>query len=213
MKIAPNRVHLTLGILRGNLKQFLRLSIFRSDGFAVRTPAQVTQTVGLFEDLKSQKERYMSTGLNWKEIHKNVFFIIRNQDEGLIYSPLQGKFFSADGEAQETVKEYIADNTSNDYFFQSVLDEAGISRTQENPETPQKFPYKPTGVMLSLSNLCNLRCVYCYAEAGRIQPKALEENTIRQSIKSFEFAIETNENSVEIAFHGTGETLVNGMNS
>lgn len=151
----------------------------------------------------------MAKGLMWSEVHKNVFFITNDQGEGVIYSPLQGKFFSADSESQEIVREYIEMGAPKDHYFQNVLDEAEISITQENPETPKNFPYKPTGIMLSLSNLCNLRCVYCYAEAGRIQPKTLAENVINQSIKKiFEYAVETNEKTVEIAFHGTGETLV-----
>jgi len=39
-------VHLTLGILRKSQAVSYAFSFFWSDGFAVPTPAQVTQTVG-----------------------------------------------------------------------------------------------------------------------------------------------------------------------
>jgi len=39
-------VHLTLGILRQSQAVFYAFSFFWLDGFAVPTPAQVTQTVG-----------------------------------------------------------------------------------------------------------------------------------------------------------------------
>jgi len=39
-------VHLTLGILRQSQAVFYALAFFWLDGFAVPTPAQVTQTVG-----------------------------------------------------------------------------------------------------------------------------------------------------------------------
>jgi len=44
---AQQSVHLTLGILRTSQAFFYVLSFFWLDGFAVPTPAQVTQTVSL----------------------------------------------------------------------------------------------------------------------------------------------------------------------
>jgi hypothetical protein len=44
-KAAEQSVHLTLGILRKSQAVFCALSFFWLDGFAVPTPAQVTQTV------------------------------------------------------------------------------------------------------------------------------------------------------------------------
>ena len=45
-KSAQQSVHLTLGILRTSQAVSHALSFFWLDGFAVPTPAQVTQTVG-----------------------------------------------------------------------------------------------------------------------------------------------------------------------
>ena len=45
-KTAQQSVHLTLGILRSFQAVSYALSFFWLDGFAVPTPAQVTQTVG-----------------------------------------------------------------------------------------------------------------------------------------------------------------------
>jgi len=44
-KTAQQSVHLTLGILRQSQAVFYALSFFQLDGFAVPTPAQVTQAV------------------------------------------------------------------------------------------------------------------------------------------------------------------------
>ncbi len=44
-KASQQSVHLTLGILRQSQAVFYALSFFWLDGFAVPTPAQVTQTV------------------------------------------------------------------------------------------------------------------------------------------------------------------------
>jgi hypothetical protein len=48
MTNAQQSVHLTLGILRTSQAVFHALAFFWLDGFAVPTPAQVTQTVGQF---------------------------------------------------------------------------------------------------------------------------------------------------------------------
>jgi hypothetical protein len=48
LKNAQQSVHLTLGILRQSQAVFYALAFFWLDGFAVPTPAQVTQTVGRF---------------------------------------------------------------------------------------------------------------------------------------------------------------------
>jgi|GEM_PF-2434781 len=45
-KTAQQSVHLTLGILRTSQAVSYALAFFWLDGFAVPTPAQVTQTVG-----------------------------------------------------------------------------------------------------------------------------------------------------------------------
>jgi hypothetical protein len=55
-KTAQQSVHLTLGILRQSQAVFHALSFFWLDGFAVPTPAQVTQTVRRFLAESNQKE-------------------------------------------------------------------------------------------------------------------------------------------------------------
>ncbi|MBN1875184.1 MAG: radical SAM protein [Anaerolineae bacterium] len=146
--------------------------------------------------------------LSWIEIHRNVFFVFDNFGKGLVYAPLLGKIFSADGESQSVVHEYVDSKNPSKHAFHKVLAEAGMLNQADEPEIPEKTPYNPTKVMLSLSNLCNLRCVYCYAETGtssQILPWRIITQTIDQI---FNNAIEYNIDNVEICFHGTGETLV-----
>jgi hypothetical protein len=45
-------LHLTLGTLRRVFRHFPRLSLFQLDGFAVPTPAQVTQAVGRRQSIR-----------------------------------------------------------------------------------------------------------------------------------------------------------------
>ncbi|MDA0244958.1 MAG: hypothetical protein OT477_16195 [Chloroflexi bacterium] len=53
-KVAQQSVHLTLGILRKSQAVFHASAFFQLDGFAVTTPAQVTQTVGQFLAMQSR---------------------------------------------------------------------------------------------------------------------------------------------------------------
>ena len=142
------------------------------------------------------------------EFDKGLFFVYNDNGEGLIYSPLQGKFFTADGDAQLIVTEYISSSNRTTHEFHGVLLELSMLDRKKEPEVPKNILYRPTALMLSLSDLCNLRCTYCYAEAGNTS-KVLSWDVIVQAIdKMFANAIETKNNNVEICFHGTGETLV-----
>jgi len=150
----------------------------------------------------------MGNLLSWKEIRKNVFFIYNNSSEGIVYSPLQGKFFSADGDCIDVVNDYIKLGNPVDHEFHNTLDEAELLTPVIEPEVIRGKPYQPSEVMISLSNSCNLRCIYCYAETGS-EIKTLPWASIVQTISQlFKYAVEFNRKTVEITFHGTGETFV-----
>ena len=62
-------MHLTLGILRQSQTVFYALSFFWLDGFAVPTPAQVTQTVRRFlarQTIHNQMSKTYSINRKWK---------------------------------------------------------------------------------------------------------------------------------------------------
>jgi ABC-type multidrug transport system fused ATPase/permease subunit len=62
-------VHLTLGILRKSQAVFYALPFFQLDGFAVPTPAQVTQTVGRLRASKhNQNGNLMTENLSPNEL-------------------------------------------------------------------------------------------------------------------------------------------------
>jgi len=142
------------------------------------------------------------------ELSKGVFYVFNEHGEGLIYSPLQGKFFSADGDSQSIVNDFISSGKPSQHEFYTILSDSELLAGKREPEKPEKTIYRPTALMLSLSNQCNLRCVYCYANAGN-SSKILSWNLITKSIDTmFTNAIETNKENIEVCFHGTGETLV-----
>ena len=63
---AQQSVHLTLGILRQSQTVFYALAFFWLDGFAVPTPAQVTQTVGRWrEKIQNPLLKNLFRKLSW----------------------------------------------------------------------------------------------------------------------------------------------------
>lgn len=150
----------------------------------------------------------MENLLQWQEFRKNIFFIQNNSREGIIYSPLQGKFFSADDDAIDVVNDYIELGNPSDHVFHEVLKDAEFFNPITEPKVLIGKPYQPSEVMISLSNSCNLRCTYCYAETGN-KIQVLPWESIVQTISQlYKYAIEFKRETVEITFHGTGETFV-----
>jgi uncharacterized protein len=63
------------------------------------------------------------------------------------------------------------------------------------------------GITLSLTNDCNLRCIYCYAIAG-VDTATLSEKCAKQAIRySLHLASSLGRKSFVLTFHGGGESL------
>ena len=68
-------------------------------------------------------------------------------------------------------------------------------------------PFSPGSVVLSLTSGCNLRCIYCYANAGN-HFLAMEEEIGKTAIDyTLENAIRSNKKKAQIIFHGGGEPM------
>lgn len=69
---------------------------------------------------------------------------------------------------------------------------------------------KPTSLTLFLTTACNLRCTYCYAEAGDTPHKKMPPEVARRGIDFvLANAVELGRGGIEIAYHGGGEPSVN----
>jgi uncharacterized protein len=154
------------------------------------------------------RESIMINSIMWKEIARNIFLVYNDFSEGVVFSPLQGKFFSSDGDALDVVNEYIRLGNPDNHIFHDVLNEAGFLVHVDEPLSVVEKLYQPTEVMISLSNSCNLRCVYCYAETGGKSQTLSWKNIVQTISQLFRYAVEFQRETVEICFHGTGETFV-----
>jgi uncharacterized protein len=74
------------------------------------------------------------------------------------------------------------------------------------PELEGAFRYEPVCATLFLTNRCNLRCVYCYADAGTEEPLGIPFGLARQAIDLVcDHAARRGLSSFEMGFHGGGE--------
>jgi len=70
--------------------------------------------------------------------------------------------------------------------------------------------YRPGCATLFMTNRCNLRCIYCYADAGREKPVNMPLGLALQAVDLvYENAVGRGLASFEIGFHGGGEPTLN----
>ena len=77
-----------------------------------------------------------------------------------------------------------------------------------DPPIPPSAPiaFQPTLAVLLMTNRCQLRCVYCYADAGEVAAMDLTEDMGRIVIDAvFQNAVAQNAAYFEVSFHGGGE--------
>ncbi|MEA3357428.1 MAG: radical SAM protein, partial [Patescibacteria group bacterium] len=145
--------------------------------------------------------------LKWIQIYPNVFCVHDGQ-EGVVYSPLQGKVFSVSQQGLGIIEDYLSHDMNPGHQFHSVLEERGFLEPIELPGVNESEIFDPSDLTLSLTSACNLRCIYCYADGG-VSPKNLLWETIQASIDLlFHYAIRAGRKYLSISFHGGGEPTV-----
>ena len=83
----------------------------------------------------------------------------------------------------------------------------GSSKPTPVPEPPAQFA--PRQVTLFPTNLCNLRCLYCYAEAGDIPSKNMPWSIGKTALDLVIANVKkAGEQHVGVGFHGGGEPLL-----
>ncbi len=78
----------------------------------------------------------------------------------------------------------------------------------ESGESRKKAEYPVTGIALFLAQECNMRCVYCYGDAGQYAGKGMMSDETAYRAVDWLMANAKNEENVGIDFFG-GEPLLN----
>ncbi len=135
-------------------------------------------------------------------------FVLPHEDRYLVYAPVRGLLLQANAAAVARLRE------SCERGDPSLLDE-GLARSLGgtdwifSKEVPAPLPldraFAPTQVTLFLGSRCNLRCVYCYADAGMRPSRRMEGALARAAIEYAFTHAQAQEQPLHVGFHGGGE--------
>ena len=108
----------------------------------------------------------------------------------LIYAPLKGLIFRADPRLVDRIVAAQAAQAALDIVdpaLAEVAEALGIADPIDSPTLmpvrPVTTTFQPTGVILLVTARCNLRCRYCYADAGDHAPTQFPRQVAEAAIR------------------------------
>lgn len=108
-----------------------------------------------------------------EKTNKDDVFVIPAQDNKYyLYSPLRRSLAVVNGAVVRTVSKYLTDNkgsfnANESSIIETLIEHGVLSCLAPDPPTfPENYSFQPHEVTLFLTSRCNLRCRYCYANAG-----------------------------------------------
>jgi len=132
--------------------------------------------------------------------------------KSVIYRPRRHTAFIGNGALVRYVLERDSGMAAEaDPEIEQFLQEAGFDRPGLNCPLPELGPRVcPTGAVLLMTNRCNLRCTYCYANAGAEPHPAEMSWPIAKTVIDFVAgnARQTGAEAPSLTFHGGGEPTV-----
>jgi len=157
------------------------------------------------------KPRFAFLGVSKVTWDQMEIYTIPYDHKFIIYRPLVGLAFlgnkamrdQALGIAQE--RELTRENKASEWY--DFLASIGFLRS--DPDLPMQqaaTAYCPTVAVLCMTNACNLRCIYCYADGGNKSTKHLPIEMGRQAIDiCHQNALNSAQSQFTVSFHGGGE--------
>ena len=138
-------------------------------------------------------------------------YLIPFQEKYLIYRPLRGLLFLGNRALADCAqrfcdtweREALSDEPEVLDFFDSI----GFTQPDPpEPPDPNLEAFQPTFAALLMSNRCNLRCIYCYANGGETNNLDLDPEIARRAIDLVcENALKQGQDHFSVTFHGGGE--------
>lgn len=160
-------------------------------------------------------------------ISEQIFSIPLDKEKHIIYAPLKGIVFVANGALVNAIADRCAKLNKSTYPAYAVshdevadggspdklqfLHDVGFFRPEPLPT--DEFRDKGVqydAVVLFLTNQCSLRCIYCYASSGEYSKKQMSWEIAKASIDHVLNEMIRNDSSeMTIGFHGGGEPTLN----
>ena len=156
--------------------------------------------------------QYMKKPDNTAILNSDLFTIKRADGSYILYAPLNKKTGVINASGANTVARFLAGEllTDSEKLFIDNLYETNFLTEQEpvKPVFPANYEFMPHEVTLFATDKCNLRCRYCYADAGK--------NSRKMQIETAKAAIDLVANNAgliglpqfAVGFHGGGEPTI-----
>lgn len=144
-------------------------------------------------------------------------FGIPFQGQVIIYAPLKRMAFLGNEALAGLIKDLAEENhgpaQDSDSTKQAIdfINKTNILAPDPVlPDDEETRVYRPICTTLFLTNQCNLRCIYCYADAGKEKPLDMPLDLALQAVDLvYGNALERGLDSFEVGFHGGGEPTLN----
>jgi uncharacterized protein len=139
--------------------------------------------------------------------HSNVFVLPCGSDY-MVYAPLARRLIRANRACVHQLQEYLRTGDTRHVDGNVMRAMGGLDwlRTLQAPAPlPVDRHFHPCHVTLFLTNRCNLRCCYCYAEAGEFAPSEMPESVSRAAIDLVCRNAHRTLAPMHLSFHGGGE--------
>jgi len=138
-------------------------------------------------------------------------FLLPYRSGHLVFAPLAGRVVYANSTCAAQLQNYI-ESGNPEVVSPLITQELGGLEWLTNHAPPAPLPvdrqFHPAHVTLFLTNRCNLRCTYCYAQAGdfdcSVMPREVYEAAIDLIVRNAQRA----GYPPQIDFHGGGEPTV-----
>jgi uncharacterized protein len=135
----------------------------------------------------------------------------RGEDRYTLYAPLRRAAALVNGSAAHAVRRFLTDGVEeldpDGLQVVELLRGQGLLRGEapEPPTSPGDYLFRPYEVTLFPTTRCNLRCIYCYADAGMDAGKLSWEAAQAAIDFVADNAATTGRDDFVVGFHGGGE--------
>jgi len=140
--------------------------------------------------------------------HRTNVFAVPHDGSYIVYAPLAGRIVHANGECVSQLRRYLENHDSTGVDETIIRRLGGLSWLEGQGEPiplPVDRQFHPTEVTLFLTNRCNLRCTYCYAEAGEFAALEMTPDVYRAAIDLVARNARRAGRPIRVGFHGGGE--------